>query len=296
MIQQMRYFVSIVKNHSFTNAAIECNISQSSISEQMKNLSNELEVKLIKRKGRSFELTKAGEFFYQHCQEVLNEYDKLIADTRLVEKNTDNEFVLRLGYLRKFGSQEFLKAVAQFSDKYPKVTVKIHSGSYQELFKLLLNDKLDLNFSDSRNTLINTYENLPLTQAEYRVILSPKMFPDRKESIDTKDLVDLPCILVVGADQFESEQEYYRNILGIKSPFKIAQTFGEAQMLGATGQGYIVVNSRTSGQIDSKINRVLKLTNNGRDLMQHYYAYWKKDNSSFYIESLAKILKDQFKK
>lgn len=30
----MRYFVSIVKNHSYTKAAVECNISQSSISEQ----------------------------------------------------------------------------------------------------------------------------------------------------------------------------------------------------------------------------------------------------------------------
>lgn len=292
----MRYFVSIVKNHSYTKAAVECNISQSSISEQMKNLSNELEVKLIERKGRSFELTKAGEFFYQHCQEVLSEYDKLVADTRLVEKNTDSEFVLRLGYLRKFGSQEFLRAVAQFSDKYPKVTVKIHSGSYQELFGLMQNDKLDLNFSDSRHTLINTYENLPLTEAEYMVMLSPKVFPDKKDSIDTKDLVDLPCILVVGADQFESEREYYRDILGIKSPFQIAQTFGEAQMLGTTGQGYVVVNSRTSGQIDSKINRVLRLTNNGRDLTQHYYAYWNKDNSGFYVESFAKILREQFNK
>lgn len=290
----MRYFVSIVKNHSYTKAAVECNISQSSISEQMKNLSNELEVKLFVRKGRSFELTKSGEFFYQHCQEVLDKYDKLVADTKLVEKNNENEFILRLGYLRKFGSQEFLRAVSQFSDKYPKVTVKIHSGSYQELFELMQNDKLDLNFSDRRHTLINEYENLSLTNAEYMVMLSPKVFPDKRDSIDTKDLVDLPCILVVGADQFESEREYYRNILGIKSPFQIAQTFGEAQMLGTAGQGYIVVNSRTAGHLDSKINRVLRLTNNGRDLTQHYYAYWNKNNSGFYVESFAKILKDQF--
>lgn len=294
LIQQMRYFVSIVKNHSYTKAAVECNISQSSISEQMKNLSNELEVKLFVRKGRSFELTKSGEFFYQHCQEVLDKYDKLVADTKLVEKNNENEFILRLGYLRKFGSQEFLRAVSQFSDKYPKVTVKIHSGSYQELFELMQNDKLDLNFSDRRHTLINEYENLSLTNAEYMVMLSPKVFPDKRDSIDTKDLVDLPCILVVGADQFESEREYYRNILGIKSPFQIAQTFGEAQMLGTAGQGYIVVNSRTAGHLDSKINRVLRLTNNGRDLTQHYYAYWNKNNSGFYVESFAKILKDQF--
>lgn len=102
--------------------------------------------------------------------------------------------------------------------------------------------------------------------------------------------------MVVGADQFESEQSYYRQTLGIKSPFQIAQTFGEAQMLATAGQGYVVVNRRTSGQVNLKINRVLKLQTNGQDLVQRYYAYWKKDNSGFYIESFGEILKDQFTK
>jgi len=63
MFQQMKYFIAIVKNHSFTKAADECNISQSAISQQMKELESNLGITLLKRKGRSFEVTEAGQYF-----------------------------------------------------------------------------------------------------------------------------------------------------------------------------------------------------------------------------------------
>ncbi|ALB29091.1 MULTISPECIES: LysR family transcriptional regulator [Companilactobacillus] len=293
MLQQMRYFVAVVQNHSFTKAAAECNIAQSSISQQIKDLSNTLGVELVKRKGRSFEITKAGNHFYQECQSILDQVDKLVEDTRTIEKEDTEEYVLRIGYLRKFGSKEFLRAVAQFSKEYPQVRVKIHSGSYSDLFDLIRDSKIDLNFSDQRHAFSNVYENLYLTDTDYMVVMSPDKFVDH-DVIDTQELKDTPCILVVGADEFASEQEYYRNILGIKSPFRSAATFGEAQMLAASGQGFIVVNSRTAGLVDQEINRVVKLVDNGRDLNQRYFAYWKKSNSGYYIETFAQILKSQF--
>lgn len=74
----MQYFIAVVKNHSFTKAAFECNISQSAISQQVKELENSLGVKLLNRKGRSFEVTEAGRFFYTHSQDVLQEVDRLL--------------------------------------------------------------------------------------------------------------------------------------------------------------------------------------------------------------------------
>lgn len=294
MFQQMRYFIAVVQNHSFTKAAEECNIAQSSISQQIKKLSNTIGVELIKKKGRSFELTNAGNHFYQRCQAIVSEVDTLIDETRSIEKQDVDEYVLTLGYLRKFGSKEFLRAVSQFSKKYPQVKVRIHSGSYDELFDLIRNSKIDLSFSDQRNAFSNVYENLFLTQTEYMVLISSDEFSDDVRTIDTTDLSETPCILISGADEYESEQDYYRNILGIKSPFRSAETFGEAQMLAASGQGYVVVNNRTAKQIDRETNRVLELTDNHRKLTQKYYAYWNKDNSGYYIESFAKILKKQF--
>lgn len=294
MFRQMQYFVAVVQNHSYTKAAEKCQISQSSLSQQLKNLSEQLGVTLVRRQGRGFELTSAGNYFYQHCLVILDQVNKLVTETQAIEKHNQNTYTLRLGYLRKFGSQEFLQAVSEFSKTYPEVRVEIHSDSYHELFSQLRDDKIDLNFSDQRHELSTNYENTFLTSADYMVVVANKAFQDKATTIDTTDLADLPCILIVGADQYASEQTYYRDVLGIQSPFQIATSFGAAQMLATANQGYIVVNSRTGSHIDPEINRVLKLVDHGRDLTQHYYAYWKKDNSGYYIETFAEILKKQF--
>ena len=49
MFQQIKYFIAVVDQHSFTKAAEECNISQSAISQQIKELENTLGVELLKR-------------------------------------------------------------------------------------------------------------------------------------------------------------------------------------------------------------------------------------------------------
>ncbi len=281
MFRQMQYFVAVVNNHSYTKAAEECQISQSSLSQQLKILAEQLGVTLVKRQGRSFELTPAGEYFYHHCQVVLEQVEHLVTETQAIENHTQSTYTLRLGYLRKFGSQEFLQAVSEFSQAYPHVRVQIHSNSYTELFSQLRDDKIDLSFSDQRHNLSTSYENKFLTSADYMVIVANNAFKTKETVIDTTDLTDLPCILIVGADQYTSEQAYYREVLGIQSPFQIAASFGEAQMLAAANQGYVVVNSRTGSHIDPNTNRVLKLVDHGRDLTQHYYAYWKKDNSGY---------------
>ena len=57
LFRQMQYFISIVKNNSFTEAAEENYISQSAISQAKKSLEDELDVKLLERKNRGFTLT-----------------------------------------------------------------------------------------------------------------------------------------------------------------------------------------------------------------------------------------------
>lgn len=65
MLRQIRYFQSVVRNNSFSEAAEECHISQSAISQQIKALETELGFPLLERKNRKFVLTPAGEHFYK---------------------------------------------------------------------------------------------------------------------------------------------------------------------------------------------------------------------------------------
>lgn len=294
MYQQMKYFIAVIDQHSFTQAAVECHISQSAISQHIKELENTVGVKLIARKGRSFEMTEAGKYFYQHAQTIVQHVDQLLTDTKRVAAQQEDEYVLHLGYLMNFGSKEFLQAVAQFSKKYPDVKVKINSGMHEYLFDLLRNDKIDLDFSDQRRALSDEYNNRFLTETDFMAVVPRNFTADDK--LTTNDLADLPCVIVAGSTQEAEEEGYYRDVLGIKSQFLVASTGDEVQLMVASNQAYLIANSRTISLIDQDVTRVVALYNGKTPLHQKYYAYWKKDNSGYYIEAFADILKEQFAK
>lgn len=291
MFQQMQYFIAIVNNHSFTQAAVDCHISQSAISQQMKELESQLGVKLLNRKGRSFEVTEAGQYFYSHSQDILVDVDQLIKKTIKIEKNDEVE--LRVGYLRSFGTAEFLQTVSKFTQEFPKVKIKISSGTHEELYELLQTGKIDLNFSDQRRALSNEYQNEFLTASEFMVAVNNSL-PVEAQKIDVADLVDIPCILIIDGNQQVSEKEYYRNVLGVKSEFVIAKSYDEAQMLIASNQGYLIINQRMRKQLDKDIVKMISLVKGDRKLIQNYYAYWQANNSGYYIETFAELLKQTF--
>ncbi|WP_258529296.1 LysR family transcriptional regulator [Enterococcus faecalis] len=77
LLRQMRYFVSVVENNSFTEAAEQEFNSQSAISQQIQSLETELGTELFIRQHRKFRLTSAGEYFYQESRQILNRIDEL---------------------------------------------------------------------------------------------------------------------------------------------------------------------------------------------------------------------------
>ncbi|KAF0351647.1 LysR family transcriptional regulator [Pediococcus pentosaceus] len=293
MFQQMQYFIDVVDAHSFTQAAADDNISQSAISQQIKELENNLGVLLLKRQGRSFEITPAGQYFYQHSRDVLGQVKKIVKDT--IRIANDNEPELRVGYLKSFGTTEFLQTVAEFSKSYPEVKIKINNGTHEQLYDWLREEKIDLAFSDQRRAPSNEYVNDFLTESGLMVAVSQTGEFSHAEQIDVADLADLPCILITDSKQQLAEETYYQEILGVKGGFRLVANYDEAQMLIAANQGYLIVNQRTQNLLDSGIIQTVPLHNGGHELTQKYYMYWKVDNSGFYIETFAEMFEHHFK-
>ena len=71
-IQQLRYFVTLLEKKSFTAAAHEFFISQSALSQQIKALEKQLEVALVQRQGRSFDIRPAGKLLFHKVQTILS--------------------------------------------------------------------------------------------------------------------------------------------------------------------------------------------------------------------------------
>lgn len=292
MIRQIRYFQSVVRNNSFSEAAEECHISQSAISQQIQALERELGFYLLERKNRKFSLTPAGEYFYKKSLVLIADYEQMCREAGKIAK--DDKAVLVIGYLRCYSGQEFHLALEEFSAKYPDVSVKIEYGNHEELYGLLRTGGVDLVLNDQRRAFSDQYVNLILTVGKEYIEISSRNPISHLPSITPQELKNIPCILVSSKEQRENEQEYYQGVVGFQGDFLYAENLEEARLLVIGGQGFMPVEGvKRAENFGSSISRV-PLFRGKEQITRNYGAFWKKDNSGYYVEEFADILKSKF--
>lgn len=291
MFRQIRYFHRIVEMGNFTEAAEACHISQSAISQQIKALENELDVQLLDRHNRTFSLTPAGKHFYERTKPLLEEFDQAVNETVAIARG--NAASLKLGYLNGYGSDEFQKAVALFGRKYPKVHLDIMRGTHEELYDAMRRDEADLILNDQRRAFSDDYENLVLSQTPLAAVLPAHSPLADKAEVSLNQLTPLTCILVSPALQQNHEAAYYRDVIGIKSDFRFAADLSEAYMLVSAGAGYTLFDGIKSDHVRESV-RIVPLVKHHKPIIRRYCAFWKTDNSGYYVEEFADMLKDQF--
>lgn len=81
-IKQIRSFLEVVNEKSFTNASRNLKISQASISHQIGQLEKMLGVKLINRTSQDFSLTGEGRIFVKFCNRIMKDIDGLKSDIK----------------------------------------------------------------------------------------------------------------------------------------------------------------------------------------------------------------------
>lgn len=292
MLRQIRYFQSVVKNNSFSEAAEECHISQSAISQQIQALERELGFLLLERKNRKFTLTPAGEFFYQKSLILVADYERICRESARIAHG--GNAALRIGYLRSYSGREFYRAVEQFSSEYPDVGLEIQQGNHEELYRMLQDEQVDLALNDQRRAFSDAFENLILATVDSSVELTARSPLAGLKQIEPGELKNLPCILVASRDQEETEQAYYREIVGFGGEFICVETLEAARLLVVSGRGFLPVEGRSAADDQEKGLVRIPLVRGGKQITRNYCAFWKKDNSGYYVETFAEILKQQY--
>jgi len=75
-LRQLQYFVKAAETMNFTEAASAVFITQSTLSQQIKQLEEELGMLLFDRIGKHVRITEAGHVFLTHAQKILREVQK----------------------------------------------------------------------------------------------------------------------------------------------------------------------------------------------------------------------------
>lgn len=185
LLRQMEYLQAVVEHGNFYQAAEECHVSQSAISQQIKKLENELGVTLLNRHNRTFSLTPAGEHFYRKSLVITNDLQQMVRETKHIA--AQDRAVLKIGYYKGYYGNELSEAIALFSGKYPAVEVQITVGSHDELYHAMEDGSVDLALNDQRRAFSDTYYNEILAESRIFIEFSSKNPLSHRKYLEISD-------------------------------------------------------------------------------------------------------------
>ena len=203
---------------------------------------------------------------------------------------------LRIGYLRCYTGAEFQQALELFSEKHPDVEVSVIYGSHEELYGLLRTEKADIILNDQRRAFSDEYVNLILTTCRSCIEVSAHSPLAQMEQISPPELKNTPCILVSSENQRETERAYYYDVMGFPGEFLYAENLEEARLMVIGRKGFLPVDG--TGQTAPAGTSIVRipLARGEEPILRSYCAFWKRDNSGYYVEEFAELLKAQFEK
>ena len=214
---------------------------------------------------------------------------------RLARQETEQ---ITIGYLRNCEGPELQRAIAEFARRYPDITIQTESRSHEGLYDMLRFGNADIVLNDQRRAFSDEYVNLVLAEGKSCVEVSANSPLAQLESVDIQDLRNTVCILVAVGEERESEEEYYRSIIGFHGDFLFADTLDEARLLVLSNRGVMPLDEvGTPAERQSVPIVRIPLCRNGKRLTRNYCAFWKAKppertgQPGEYVKEFAEILK-----
>ncbi|TDQ27465.1 LysR family transcriptional regulator [Tenacibaculum caenipelagi] len=251
-LRQLRYFLKAKELLNFTAAAAELYISQSTLSQQIKQLEIELGVPLFNRIGKRVKLTEAGELFYEYALQSVNSANNgfdLLKDL----KNLDTG-ELKIG--ATYGMKHIITgSITQFLSLYPKIVIHVIYGTSKELIEKLDNFELDFVLSFQEFEVNKNHKYQFLFDSEMVLIGASDSELNNLKKVKMENLVQFP--LALPAKGFSTRQ-YIDSIIKKKNlELNISLEVNDIPMLldlVKTGKFFTVLAKTTVQNFNSLIS------------------------------------------
>lgn len=143
-LRQLRSLVALVESDlSVSRAALRLNLVQPAVSQHLKQLEEELGVRLFHRSGKRLAgLTAAGELVVRHARSALADAASILAVGR--DQRGDDSGVLRIGTTHTQARYVLPPTIRRFRVLHPEVEIQIHQDTPRQLAEMTVQDLVDL--------------------------------------------------------------------------------------------------------------------------------------------------------
>lgn len=244
-IHILEYYLAVTREGNISAAAEALHVSQPALSRQIKDLEDELGVKLFERGSRKIKLTEEGIILRRRAEEMLRLMQ--ITESEISQAHNSIYGEIHIGAGESLAFHHLSEVAGKIHEAHPGVRFYITSGDTKDLMEQLNNGLLDivLMFNDYDQT---QYHGIQLPPNDKLGLLLRKDDPLAcKDNISISELNDLPLIIPRAAtDLFGSDPRFANlNIIAVYNLIynasllvedKVGYAIGFAKLINTTGE------------------------------------------------------------
>jgi len=192
-IQNLKAFIAVFEQQSFSKAADHLNITQPAVSKRIATLEQDYSTTLFNRIGKSIILTEAGEILLPSARQIIEEIKRSHQSIQGLSGHLRGE--LKLATSHHIGLHRLPPVLRAFSSKHENVELDLHFMDSEQACDMIENGELELGIvtlpdRPSKNLITDFIWNDPLV-----IVVGKTHTLAQKKNITTEDLIDKAAIL-----------------------------------------------------------------------------------------------------
>ena len=262
-ITQIKYVIKTMELKNFTKAADALFITQPTLSQQIIKLENELHLKLFDRTTRSFEITEAGQVFFNYGQSVIESFQTLTSKLDAMSQHKLEP--LKIGILPTLSRIGASSKIAKYLKENKAMNIEFIESWSETLLEMIDNKKLDLALVNLAPHVIEKltneihHENLFID--EIIVIASVNNTLARKKTVHISELAVTPLVNMDPRSSIYKimQQEFLKRGIKPNYVFECSSTSTLVNMV-SEDVGISFLTKRVASKINTDTVKLIKLT------------------------------------
>ena len=198
-LRQLRYFVRVLELGSISRAALDLELVQSALSQQISRLESELSTRLLQRTSKGVVATEAGMAFFREAQLTLRHADQAVRAAQLSRLTG----AVSVGLASTTAAVLGLPLMRAMRERYPDVRLHMVEGMSGHLTSMLNSRQLDLTILFDTQAA-RRWSVLPLVEEKLFLIQAKSENTPAASRTRMADLKDIPLILPTGTHGLRS--------------------------------------------------------------------------------------------
>lgn len=203
-VTRYEIFMKVVTLGSLTKAAEYFNYSQSSISQTITSLENELDVTLLNRSHSGAILTEEGKRLLPYIANIVKSHDIFAEEVNALRNLMVGN--IRIAAFSSVSCHWLPGCIRKFKSMYPNISFEILQGTYSEIAQWVNNGVVDFGFVSSSK--IKGIDYMPLYRDPMLAIVPEDSQLAEKDKLSARELLTRPFIYLT-----EGEQKIYDNLI-----------------------------------------------------------------------------------